>query len=269
MRDTLAIDGRLAEHAAKLADADEVPKVQLAYPKKGVWSGSNNLGYEIAFDLSTTTAQSILMLPEWGFPECWTVSLAVRFDQELVAGQFFDCTAEIDFGSGGIMQSFEIDWVDGAVFSLPMNAVNIRARWNDLATLLGLGGPAGVKVSALLSRGSPARSRATLSRFFILGHQGESSSTSSALPHDKIPAFAKSAQILPINSADVANLYDANFEVSFFANRDATTPVATVTGDFIDVNTKIPIPPFARYYGVKINGTASVAGWVIFNLFDE
>lgn len=261
---------RVDEAAAQFARADDIPKVQLAYPRQGVWSGANQLGVELPFVLNTETPQTILKLDEWGFPEVWTVSLSVVLPpQGLVDGQFFDCTAEISMGSGGIVQSFDVDWVDGTVFALPMNALNIRARWNDAAAAFGIIPPDGVKVSALLSRGAPARSRATVSKFFILLHLGEATSTASAIPHDLIPRFSKSLQIVPIGPADGGTLYSANFEVSFFTNKITTNPIMTMNGQFLGPSIKVPIPAGARYYGVKINGTASAAGWAIFNLFDE
>lgn len=269
MKGVVLRDGRLAEAAEQFAAADDLPMVQLAYPRTGVWSGHNQLGFEIPYDPNATTAQTVLKLDEWGFPEVWTVSLGIRYQHELLDGEFFDCTAEIDFGSGGIMQTFDVDWVDGTVFSLPMNALNVRARWNDAAAALGLGAPGGIQISTILSRGAPARSRATLSKFFALVHAGESPSTSTGLPHDKIPRFAKSAQVVPSTAADVGILYGANFELSFFANSQTTNTLLTVLGNFLGPNVKVPIPPFARYYGLKINGAQSTSGNLMFNLFDE
>ena len=262
-------NARLLERAGELADQDKTPKVQIAYARKGAWSGDNNLGYEVPFKLNTQSPQGILSMPEYGFPEVWTISLGIRLEHELEDGQFFDCVAEIDFGSGGIMQTFEMDWVDGAVFSLPMNVLNVRARWNDVAAALGFGGPDGIQVSVILSRGSPARSRATKSDPFVLTHEPESISTSSPIPHKKIPRFAKSAQVLPLTDADAAIVYGANFDLQFFANQATATPVLTIPGNFLAPGVKVPIPPFARYYGVTINGTQSTSGWVLFNLFDE
>lgn len=262
-------DGRLAQVAQQLADADAVPKFQIAYPRNGVWSGNNQLGFEIPFDPSAQTAQTVLKMDEWGMPGIWTVSLGVTLKRELVDGEFFDCIAEIDFGSGGIMQHVDIDWVDGAQFALPMNAIDVKARWNDTAAALGLGAPDGVRISVLLSQMSPARSRATRSRFFILIHEVESISTSSGIPHDRIPLFSKSAQVLPINPADGPLLYGANFELQFFANSQTLNPILTIPGNFLAPGVKVPIPQFARYYGMTINGTSSVSGFVLFNLFDE
>jgi hypothetical protein len=265
MKGTVLRDDRLAQAAKKFANADSVQKIQLAYPRTGVWSGSNQLGVELPFDPNTDHAQTILKMDEWGMPQIWTVSLGVRFEHELVDGEFFDCTAEIDFGSGGMIQSFDVDWVDGTQLSLPCNFINVRARWNDLARFLGLGVPGGVKVSVLVSQFAPAHTRATFSRFFILP-----GGASSPLPHDKIPRFAKSLQVLPINPADSATLYGANFEVQFFANTTSMNPVLTVTGTFLGPSVKIPIPPFARYWGVTTSaGAPGTAGWLIFNLFDE
>jgi hypothetical protein len=103
--------------------------------KKGPWSGNNNLGIERPFDPDANNRQTILKLPEWGFPEMWTLCLGLYFDINTWAPSgsnepAFDVTAVIEFGSGGCIQTVECDWVNGATISLPMNAVNVIAQYN-------------------------------------------------------------------------------------------------------------------------------------------
>lgn len=103
--------------------------------KKGPWTGNNNLGIERPFAPDAENRQTVLKLPEWGFPEMWTLCLGLAFDANAWAPSginepAFDITAVIEFGSGGCIQTVECDWVNGATICLPMNAVNVIAQYN-------------------------------------------------------------------------------------------------------------------------------------------
>jgi hypothetical protein len=259
-------DGRIAQAAREAAAADSVQQVQIAYPRTGDWSGKNQLGVEIPYDPNAVTPQTILKLDEWGFPEVWTVSLGVRFNDELVAGQAFDAVALVSIGSGGINQEFECDFVDGTMFSAPMNAINVRCVLNSLQAFSLIPAPNGVKVSVMLSRGDKARSRATFTRFLSV----PAGSTSSAgFPNIRIPAFSKSVSILPLADGDIVNTYGPNFKMQFFANSLATAPVASVSGSFLGPGVKIPIPALARYFRAENTGAVDLFASATFSLFDE
>lgn len=279
-------DLRVEAEAMKAAKrAAGTPKVSIFHPRTGEWSKSNQLGVELPYQLSPDRMSTILKCDEWGFPETWTVSLSAIVP-ELVAGQAFDLEAEISFGSGGIMQTFECDVVDGTVFSLPMNAINIRARWSDLATISGIAPPDGVRVSALLSRGSLQRSRCTKTSLFgtiAAGGDVRNNFPLIAMPPGPavflpIPTFAKSVVLTPAIGANAALLYAATTELQFLLNDNTAGPavIQSVPGNLLGPTTHIPIPANARYWTVVNNGGAPIpagpagnSASLIWRLFDE
>jgi hypothetical protein len=278
------LDPRVDQQAFADARRDKgTPMVQLAYPRKGIWSGHNQLGVELPFEPDVNREQTIFKLDEWGFPQIWTISLAFTIEKELIPGQIFDAVGEINFGSGGIVQTFEVDWVVGTTFSLPMNAVNVRARWNDVAAFGGFLPPGGARLSVIAARGSTRHARATKTEFFaipgldtgpLVGPQ-----STVVLP---IPSFAKSVIITPVGATDAAAIYSAGTFLQFLPNIDPTLPaplpVLTVPGALgatlllgPNASYKVPIPALAHYWRIAtIAPPATVMkGAAIFNLFDE
>lgn len=280
-------DARVDEAALQDAHRDNAtPLVQLGHPRKGVWSGKNQLGVELPFELDAQRMQTIFKMDEWGFPEVWTLSLAVRSSElptngqtqgtvKLGAGQAFDIIGEISFGAGGIVQTFEVDWVEGTIFSLPMNAINVRARWSALATFFGIAPPPDVRVSVIASRGGIRHARATKTDSFnevvpagaFLG---------GALPFSPIPAFAKSLVLVNGSLGVATDLYNANTILQFFLNESkvgGNLDVVSIPGNFLGPTTsfKVPIPANARFWSILNAGPApiSIGASAIWNLFDE
>lgn len=250
------------------------PTFQLAYPRRGVWSGQNQLGVELPFELNAQNLQTIFKMDEWGFPEVWTISLGIALPKPLVIGQIFDVVAEINFGAGGITQSFECDWVEGTIFSLPMNAINVRARWTPRAVIAGVLPPEGIRVSTLVARGALRHARATLTNFMGLLPVGNSLQGFDIPPtFPPIPAFAKSLVVVPTNPGDAASLYSAASSLQFLMNDNTAVPapILTVPGNFLGptASFKVPIPATARYFTFTNGGAAPVSGEFIWNLFDE
>lgn len=249
--------------------------VQLAYPRQGVWSGKNQLGVELPFQLDANRMQTIFKMDEWGFPEVWTVSLGLQLPEDLTEGQIFDIVGEVNFGSGGIMQQFDVDWVDGTAFSLPMNAINVRARWNSRALIQGVEPPPGIRVSTLIARSSIRHARATFTSFMGSLPVGEFLRNTFAVPpiFQPIPAFAKSVVVVPTTPADAANLYAAGSSLQFLMNNNTAVPatILGVPGTFLGptASFKVPIPATARYFTFFNGGAAPVSGELIWNLFDE
>lgn len=274
-RDRVLLDTRIDEEALLATKRDtSSPIVQIAHPRKGIWSGNNQLGVELPFSPDSNRMQTIFKMDEWGFPEVWTVSLAFAFPGpagafELPAGQFFDATAQVLYGAGGITQEFECDWVDGTIFSLPMNAINVRARWNDFAAFLGVAVPEGVRLSVQIARGSIRHARATKSIPF---NAPNIPGPPFLVAGTRIPAFAKSAIVVPIDTNDAATLYAGTFFLQFMPNADpAAPPIMTVPGNLLGPTTsfKVPIPALAHYVRVVNTALTAATGVVIFNLFDE
>lgn len=275
-RSLITSGDRLDESMFAEARRDQkTPHVALAYPRQGVWSGKNQLGVELPFSLDSERMQTIFKMDEWGFPEVWTISLALQLPVDLTEGQIFDIVGEINFGSGGIMQSFEVDWVEGTIFCLPMNAVNVRAKWSPRAVIEGVLPPDGIRVSTIVSRGSIRHARATLTNFMGSLPVGEFFRNTFVVPNIflPIPAFAKSVVVVPTGPADAAPLYDSDSSLRFLMNNNTAVPatILTVPGNFLGPTTsfKVPIPATARYFTFFNGGEVPVSGQFIWNLFDE
>lgn len=118
----------------KVADAEPAtPPVPVlkTEPLKGPWTGNNNLGIRRSFEPDARQRQSVLMMPEWGFPEVWTVTLGiVGFPGGLFNG--FNIRGILEFGVGGATETMEVDWINGVQVSLTMNALNVIAEFSDL-----------------------------------------------------------------------------------------------------------------------------------------
>jgi hypothetical protein len=277
MRGNILLDPRVDDQAVQNARRDHgTPTVQLAYPRKGIWSGQNQLGVELPFELDASRMQTIFKMDEWGFPEIWTLALSVTLPKDLVQNQIFDIVGEVSFGSGGIVQTFEVDWVVGTVFSLPMNAVNVRARWSDLATFKGVLPPEGIRVSVIISRGGIRHARATKTSSFLPLGAGGSAVNPFTVPVTfvPIPPFAKSVVVQPRTLAAAAGLYAADASLQLLESNFTAipSPVSVVPGNLLGPTTsfKVPIPANARYWTITA-GAAPIpdGGSLLWNLFDE
>lgn len=248
------------------------PEVTFAYPRKGVWSGDNQLGVELPFELDANNQQTIFKMDEWGFPQVWTISLGIELPKALIQGQIFDVVAQVSFGSGGIIQDFEVDWVEGTIFSLPLNAINVRARWSSRALIAGIFPPKGIRISTLIAKGALRHARATFTSFFGNLDPGESVIGFGNV-FQPIPAFAKSVVVTPVGPGDAALLYDPASSLSFFMNENTAVPanILNIPGDLLGptASFKVPIPATARYWSFTNGGAEPVSGNLIWNLFDE
>ena len=263
---------RIEQQMFKQARRDVgTPEVTFAYPRKGVWSGDNQLGVELPFELDANNQQTIFKMDEWGFPKVWTVSLGIELPKPLIEGQIFDVVAQVSFGSGGIIQDFEVDWVEGTIFSLPLNAINVRARWSSRALIAGIFPPKGIRISTMIAEGALRHARATFTNFFGGLDPGESVVGFGAF--QPIHAFAKSVVVTPTGPGDAANLYDPASSLSFFMNENIAVPapILNIPGDLLGptASFKVPIPATARYWTFTNGGAAPVSGNLIWNLFDE
>lgn len=270
-RDTVLLDTRI-DDAALLAEQRDTGHqiVQLAEPRKGVWSGNNQLGVELPFTPDAQREQTIFKMDEWGMPQVWTISLAFILERDLTVDEVFDATAEVLFGAGGVQQSFECDWVVGTVFSLPTNAVNIRARWNDLAAIAGIGPPEGARLSVQIARGSIRHARAT--KTIVFNAPTVPAGPPFPTPGIRIPSFAKSVIVAPFTAAGSALMYAATFFLQFLPSIDAASnSVLTVPGNLLGPTTsfKVPIPALSHYVRVINTAGTPIDGNLIFNLFDE
>jgi hypothetical protein len=104
------------------------PRIQVEPAKTGFWAGNNSFGNKTLFNPSLMSRQIVGKLPEWAWPQIWTVQLGVQnYPDPGFNGNLF---AEIEFGSGGTTDTVEIDWAQGTSISLPMNAANVYVHWD-------------------------------------------------------------------------------------------------------------------------------------------
>jgi len=268
------LDPRVDEAALAMGRRDKgTPMVQLAYPRKGIWSGANQLGVELPFNPPSSGGPegdmvTIFKMDEWGFPEDWTISLGLRIENPLPLGTIFDAIGNLSFGSGGITQSFEVDWVQGTILTLPMNAINVKARFNDLGAFFGFAVPEGVHLSVIAARGATRHCRATRTIFLNV----PAAAGASFSPVFEIPKFSKSVNILPLTVAFAPTIFSAAFNFHFRANSDpASTDVAVIPGNFLSptIAGKVQIPAFSHYFTVESTAGAAVQAAAVFGLFEE
>ena len=198
--------------------------VSIDQAREGSWSGNPQLGNSIkSFDtaidpvlgivvgntLSQNFRETILKLDEWGPPEVWTVMLGMTYSEDAwpVANNFLGITAEIEVGVGGASQAFEVDWVQGTMLSLPMNAINVTARYSVAQNPVV---PADLRLNVLLAKGSRASGiRPHFSEYEVIlaGVAGI---------YHRIPNFCHRVQLLPAFSVQTAvDLYNPNSFLNF------------------------------------------------------
>jgi hypothetical protein len=174
---------RTLENSIAAPQRSGVPPVAPVIPSSGWWTGNNQLGNEVAFAPDTNNRQTILKLEEWGPPEVWTVSLFLT--HEIEAFNAFDVTAELDFGAGGATQIVQMDWVNGAQISVPMNAIDVIATFKNVdITTIGSGIRLGVQVGRGRRAGCAVPTLTMLDNVFLAANN--------VFPElVEIPAFAK------------------------------------------------------------------------------
>lgn len=163
------VDTTFERKVAEMEPAHPPTPVVNANPRKGAWTGNNQLGYSLPFKPDANNEQTILKLDEWGFPEVWTVSLSLEgFDNLEVFGEVngFGVLALIHFGAGGATQTIEVDWKTGTQLSLTMNAINVIAKYQNLD--LGSGEGDGLFLNVVLAKGNrPGNSAAPVRTMFV------------------------------------------------------------------------------------------------------
>jgi hypothetical protein len=215
--------------------------------KKGPWSGNNNLGIERAFSPDANNRQTILKLPEWGFPEIWTLCLGMN-DYSLEPSQVaFSVTAELEFGCGGVIQTVSVDWLQGMSVSLPMNALNVIASYRTGSGEAGTNIPSDLRLRASLVRGRMARAVPTLT--YLFGPSPQETEV-------EIPKFAQYATIIPrfsLPGQTPFQFYSSGGYAEFGVGPGLTaysfsqfTEYIDLVNEFVGCPRKVPIQPFQR-----------------------
>lgn len=210
--------------------------VQSFTPFQGPWTGSNNLGWAFDFEVvGTTHKDGLLKLPEWGPPEIWTVALGIEYpNANWVISGGFEVLAHISAGAGGATQEFDVDWNNGVLFSMPMNALSIEACSNSA-----LVAPTRVRLTATLSRGARAGNLPPTRGF----------RNSAVLPGGDsgliiIPEFARRLELVAYS--DSTNLYNPASYVEFKAKPTGGTSVGRLPTAMLLSQPDIIVPHYAR-----------------------
>lgn len=192
-----------------------IPPVVPVIPRDGLWSGYNQLGYQASYGPDQRQNQTILKLDEWGPPEVWTISLYTK--QKFTDFNGYNIKARINFGAGGSTQVYECDWINGTQISLPMNAINVVAIFDDVSVTTEGNG---LEVGVQLARGSRGGTRPPVLTLFENLTIAGNGDTSDLI---ELPEFAKRVIVIP------TAMSNAEYAV-FFSN---TTELLTTSGNTI------------------------------------
>jgi hypothetical protein len=198
-----------------------MPQVVATTPREGLWSGYNQLGYQAKYGPDQRQTQTILKLDEWGAPEVWTISLYIK--QKFLDFTGIGVKARINFGAGGATQVYECDWLNGTQISLPMNAVNVEAVFEDVDVTTE--GP-GLEVGVMLARGSRGGTRPPV---YTIVENLEVAADNQTVFMD-VPEFTKRLVLMPASDtlAQLASFYSVNTQLVVNSSK-------FLSGDFVGV----------------------------------
>lgn len=244
--------------AARMRARVQPPGVQQVFPipmrNNPLWSGNSELGAQADFAPDSNNRQTILKLEEWGEPRVWSVMLGIAYSPALLSDtSFFDLTAEIQAGVGGVTQEFEVDWGEGTLFSCPFNALSVIAKYTVIGgTVLQV--PSDLKLRASVGRNehnnpsSPTRSITTPSI---------PAGTFTTTPLI-IPKFAR--RLTPLSSFGLSAPYAATTSYLWQNNPTIPSTIGSFTGTEFAASfgaNGIPIPTDAR--ALIVNNAAGIA----------
>jgi hypothetical protein len=239
--------------------AIKAPKNKISYPiepREGPWSGNGQLGYTTKFKPNVDNRQTILKLDEWGMPQVWTVALGIKDNRDDIAAGSMAVQAVVSFGSGGVTQEVLLDWKQGAVFSVPMNAINVQAQY----VLSSGAGDIDIELSVNLSKGthSGITSPTFTTNLLLTGGLGN-------IGLREIPKFATHATLYrPSILSD--DPYVTNSFYDFHGIGGSADTIATVEGpNVLSYGALgIPIPNGSKY--MRAGGTVRRTVTVVFTL---
>lgn len=190
--------------------------INIVPAKQGPWSGNNNLGTERAFAPDENNRQTILKLPEWGFPQVWSVMLDLKSTDTDFTD--FDVTAEVEVGSGGALEILDLDWNRGTSFSVVTNALNIIASYSNTTDL-----PDDLRLTARVGQ-YPLYGQAPTRTFKVL-----QPTTGTFI--QLVPRYAKAINFLSNFSGAGVDIFDSGVEIRFLGNPgNVATLKAFITG---------------------------------------
>lgn len=146
----------LRQHALLMKQmSNRVQIVSPIEPLKGGWSSSNNFGQSVLVETQSNVRKAVLKLPEWGMPETWTIMLGLDHSKVNYAGGFYyGLTAEIEAGCGGALQTFQVDWRNGTLITVPMNALSVVVKYDIGISDFAPPAAGTIRVTSTVSRGA-------------------------------------------------------------------------------------------------------------------
>ena len=239
----------------------------------GPWSNNNNFGFELPFGSQRNNRERIISLPEWGDPVVWTVSLGLDFSEGAWPGAVrgFDVIAEVAYGVGGATETVQVDWLDGATISVPMNAISINAVWAFPETgSAGSSRPEDLKLRVLLARG--ARGGGLAPTKFAPLLNGEPYVTlvddAVATPVARIPRFGRKLLLAPLDRDDLTSLLGSNNFVRFYSAPDpgaTALPTGAFALDAELVRSGVQVPAFSKFVTLENVGGGAAGAEVQLN----
>lgn len=245
---------RAARHRAR-----QNPSVGMIYPlhlrNHPSWSGNNEFGYDLAYAPNVDNRQMVLKLGEWGPPEVWSVMLSLGIPETADAN--FAVIAEVQSGSGGTVDEYEIDWNEGATFTTVCNSLVINARFDAGSGDI----PDGLKLKAIVGRGH------------LDGTNPTRTIVTAALTADvvviPIPKYATKVTLLQGSGGGASGAYNTNMLYTFARGNGVTGSIASLTGlNFFQIGSgaKIDIPGSANTIQVTNTTGAPVFFTLVFEL---
>lgn len=242
----------------------------------GAWSGNNNFGFETRFLPGPGSRERIINLPEWGEPAVWTVSLGIDYSEtawevgESAAVRGFEVVAEVAYGTGGATETVQIDWLQGATFSVPMNALSINAFYGLANTYLRSTQPEDITLRVLISRGAVSTALPPTKHAPLLDGSVFITLLDNAViePVARIPKFGRKLFVVPLAPSDANRVSNGNTFVRFFGSFDALLG-AVATGSYkVDAQSLLsgfPVPAFSKYVTLENIGGGAGGAVVLFN----
>lgn len=242
----------------------------------GPWSGNNNFGFETRFLPGPGSRERIINLPEWGEPAVWTVSLGIDYSEtawevgESPEVRGFEIVAEVAYGTGGATETVEVDWLQGATFSVPMNALSINAFYGLVSTSPSSVQPDDIVLRVLISRGGVSTGLPPTKHAPLLDGTVFINLLDNTLikPLARIPKFGRKLFIVPLTPVDASRVSNGNTFVRFFGSFDALFG-AVATGSYkVDSQSLLsgfPVPAFSKYVALENVGGGAAGAVALFN----
>lgn len=216
--------------------------------KNGPWTGNQNLGSSRVWTIASLNRQTIFKMPEWGMPRVWTVSLGLRTQGEVAAGNQCEFTAELVFGSGGTTQQVDLDWVTGSSISVPANTLEVVARQMSPLSLAVPGNPPPtIELSVMVAHGAIGTPTATRTVYTPNLDAFGGGNTSTIM---RIPPFAKwfTPFSVYLAAAGYTDAFSANMVYQQTADSNANVLCSTITGaQLYNCGSIVPVVGLAKY----------------------